>query len=308
MKHLLLSIILSLLTLAMYGQSFTADGNSWYYSSGTIIANPSTLTLEEMLANWDHLYAEDHWQIEGEEQIGNKIYKKLFYYPVLYDVKAQESWVYSAKGAYVIAIREEEGRVYALRDKYVEFYREYLHKDEDFMPYCAAADDENEVLLYDFTLNVGDTYPCVNSPIVEEVTQYTTADNISRRLLHLSDGRQILEGVGNINSMRGLICYQNEPYYIQAKYSDEWPYSTAYICVLLGHASATTIVYDPLDLTSSRTPPSSITFPISSESVHCTSEHPIYFDLSGRKVHRTSVPRTLPHGIYIKDGRKVIIK
>ena len=32
------------------------------------------------------------------------------------------------------------------------------------------------------------------------------------------------------------------------------------------------------------------------------------YDLSGRKVHRKSVSRTLPRGIYIKDGRKIVVK
>ena len=42
--------------------------------------------------------------------------------------------------------------------------------------------------------------------------------------------------------------------------------------------------------------------PTPSEIVHRTSDNPAFFDLSGRRI----VSRTLPRGVYIKDGRKVV--
>ena len=66
-----------------------------------------------------------------------------------------------------------------------------------------------EVLLYDFTLKVGDRYPCKGDVKVQSVEMVTTRDSVERRLLCLSNGQKILENVGCISAGGELLGYQN---------------------------------------------------------------------------------------------------
>ena len=108
-----------------------------------------------------------------------------------------------------LALYEKGGRVYIAED-YFDRYLNDIHP-EISSPYKTR---EGRVayyhlLLYDFTLGVGDRYPCKGEVYVKDTGTLTTRDGISRKTLLLTNGLVIVEGIGCINSPLGLFAYQN---------------------------------------------------------------------------------------------------
>ena len=108
-----------------------------------------------------------------------------------------------------LALYEKGGRVYIAED-YFDRYLNDIHP-EISSPYKTREGRVAfyHILLYDFTLGVGDRYPCTGEVYVRETGTLTTRDGISRRTLLLSNGLVIVEGIGCINSPLGLFAYQN---------------------------------------------------------------------------------------------------
>ena len=104
-------------------------------------------------------------------------------------------------------LREAEGKVYAEKDSYMSFLKEVFQIDDTDL-YLKEAGN-GEILLYDFTLQAGDRYPCKGDVTVSEVGEMTTRDGFVRKKFTLSNGLQIIEGVGCINSQGEIIAYQN---------------------------------------------------------------------------------------------------
>ena len=104
-------------------------------------------------------------------------------------------------------VREDGGKVYGLKGEYVQMMSILFGMAEDslFIEDCG----NGEVLLYDFTLKVGDRYPCKGDVKVQSVEMVTTRDSVERRLLCLSNGQKILENVGCISAGGELLGYQN---------------------------------------------------------------------------------------------------
>ena len=108
---------------------------------------------------------------------------------------------------YQYHVREAEGKVYGLKDEYVQMMSILFGMAEDslFIEDCG----DGEVLLYDFTLKVGDRYPCKGNVKVQSVEMVMTRDSVERRMLCLSNGQKILENVGCISAGGELLGYQN---------------------------------------------------------------------------------------------------
>ena len=111
----------------------------------------------------------------------------------------------------------ENGRVYVDKQEYIAaMEKEYLDVleeqkrdlnplgtvgDKDYLPYRQT--DDGELILYDFNMLPGDKYPSVEGHddiSVARVETMVTRDGVSRRLLTLSNGYRLLEGVGSLNS------------------------------------------------------------------------------------------------------------
>jgi hypothetical protein len=109
-----------------------------------------------------------------------------------------------------IGIRESEGRIYVNYDDFkreLDFQKEYLFLEGD-IPYEVTP--EGEILLYDFSLQKGDEYPTAagsNMVYVDKVEEIVTEDGLTRKLFTLSNGLQIVEGIGCINSAGSLLYY-----------------------------------------------------------------------------------------------------
>ena len=104
-------------------------------------------------------------------------------------------------------VREADGKVYGRKDEYVLMMETVFGLEESdlFWEDCG----NGEVLLYDFTLGVGDRYPCKGNVTVKSVEMLTTRDGVERKLFCLSNGQKILEDIGCISAGGELLGYQN---------------------------------------------------------------------------------------------------
>ena len=112
------------------------------------------------------------------------------------------------------SIREEAGRVLVDYEIYKAFL-EYMWYDiltgrADYIPYKIT--DDGEMILYDFNMQVGDKYNSVaghEDISVVKTDKITTNDEVERKLLILSNGLKIIEGIGCINSSGMFLNYLN---------------------------------------------------------------------------------------------------
>lgn len=308
MSKRIMLLLISLLTFTCpfcsYGQAkMIEEGKRWIYS---------------FMNNYDEIwlpsgeeFASEDWQVTEREEINGKMYWKLWRNSAFVHVKNMWRPPYSdgneqtVKGE-VIAIREEGGKVYALKQQYLvllkALYPKEVHPNinyDDF--YVPLAEDEDEILLYDFTLNEGDQYPYIGEVFVKEVSHYTTRDGLSRKVLLLTNGTIIVEGIGCINSIGGIIIYQNmediHEHFDSEQGTEKMIYAQLFRCELT--STETTIYRDTDDyklITSIASP--------TDKMVNGKSVNSKWSDLSGRRFPAIQIKK----GVYIKDGRIVVIK
>jgi hypothetical protein len=165
---------------------------------------------------------------------------------------------------------------------------DYAGKSAD-IPYQETA--EGELLLYDFTLQVGDRWPLADGreelTVVkadEMVMDYDYSWSKPRRRLTLSNGLVVVEGIGCVNSPGMLFRYLNPSPSSQVNsvclqcyedYTSQW------------HPDKSSLL-QPLGITSIHSSGNSIT--------PC-------FDLQGRCLNGAPTK-----GMYIKDGKKHVVK
>lgn len=188
----------------------------------------------------------------------------------------------------VLLLREESGKVYVLRRSYDEFMEWFGNEI-----YCPTIYHEanfgDDQLLYDFTLNIGDIYPMSCDTRVTGVEEVTTQDGFVRKLFTLSNGMEILEGVGCVDCAGQLIGYQS---------LDKKQVSKSGNSVYLSYSA----YYYPDGIDGE-----AILFEWNPNTVEgmCFGKdgvgHAATYDLQGRRV--TGTPQ---RGIYIRNGRKYV--
>jgi len=292
MRKMLMSGVFAVVAIqGIYAQSSSqgfSDGAGLEYAYEV---GPHTEDLQ-------HLMWSEFWDIKDQEVIRDKMYLKVYrrlyrWDKIFADFEDKDWWESSdfdtrAIG-HVVSIREEGNRVYADKAMYVELIKTLFPAKNTI--YCAEAEDPNEVLLYDFGLEKGDRYPFLDGDVtIADVTEYQ-----GRKVQRLSNGLIIIEGIGCINSVGTFIVYQNTPIDIELQYARVSPRKSAsehpqLVAALASHNQGLSY-WD---------------FKVLTEVVNVKYEEPAYviYTLSGRRLP------TLPtqKGIYIKDGRKVLIK
>lgn len=195
-----------------------------------------------------------------------------------------------------IGIREDNGRFLVDKDEYMELLNDESYGgrvgNPEYVPYETT--EGNELVLYDFTKREGDVYAYSQEgePItVVSVESFTTDDNVSRALLKLSNGLILIEGIGCINSRGTLIYYLN-------------PGTRNHQIGYLGWYG---YVYSPADKNllyykNGREAAREIVAGIS-DVVRQNDNNVVIYDLQGRPL--THLPQK---GVYIRDGRKVVVK
>ena len=193
-----------------------------------------------------------------------------------------------------IGIREDKGRFLVDKEEYMELLNDDSYGgrvgDSEYVPYETTKD--NELVLYDFTKQEGDVYAYSKegeSITVASVESFVTDDNISRVLLILSNGLKIIEGIGCVNSPGTLLYYLNPGFRNHQK----------------GYLGWYGYVYSPSDknlLYYKNSRDATIEIVAGVHDICQISNKQIY-DLHGRRI--SGQPR---QGIYIRDGRKVVVK
>ena len=192
----------------------------------------------------------------------------------------------------------DPGQVLAEKASYLEYMSKAFPGMEEV--FTELAYYPLDVVLYDFSLNVGDRYPCRGEVTVEGISEMTTRDGISRKLFHLSNGLLLLEGVGCLNSHYGVFGYQNDPGTDEGGMAARSPQSEepadGAILSFLKYGENTDPVYLQGDWEMG----------IAKVTGQKQADGVIY-DLQGRKVG-TNPSAQLKKGIYIIGGKKAIIK
>ena len=233
------------------------------------------------------------WKLGSRETVNGKEYTKVLYIPLFFGVKAQEpGWTdlwndVNDDDALAFLVREENGQILGLKEGYSAFCQGYFSLDSVYM---CEAEDSTEFILYDFTLEKGTRYPHKDEVFVDSVASIVTLDGQQRRYLRLSNGIELIEGIGVINAMGTYGFYQ------QFSFPDEMQ------CKLMEFYIDGQLVYTPDVLTGLHNVPSSL------NSKHSSLNR---FDLSGRRLtvpSTSSVRSVLPKGVYIEDGKKKVKK
>ena len=225
-------------------------------------------------------YAKRTYAAVGELEIGGRIYQKIYNCTKSRCAGLDPGPRYS----YLFAMRREGGRVLADADS----YRAAFAQASNVYP----TNDEGEYILYDYDAHVGDAYLGTQYTVVEE-GDTTLSDGQSRRMLVLSSGHRLIEGVGCVN-VQGTpfdyLCHDNVPntffdFSLLENYYDAEGHriyvnirEKAYEGIVAGVQTVTT-------------------------SDRLASDDRVY-DLQGRRMD----VRHLPKGIYIQHGKKFVVK
>ena len=151
-------------------------------------------------------------------------------------------------------------------------------------------------LLYDFTLGLGEKYPCLGDVIVERMDSITTRDGMDRRVQHLSNGLVIVEGVGCVNSPLGPFAYQcwTDTLSASGKYGRGW---------LESYVKDGEVVFDKDDLRALGLYDGGTVAVKEAATPPPTPNANNTYDLQGRRLQAPPV-----QGVYIRNGKKMVIK
>jgi hypothetical protein len=248
--------------------------------------------------NEDHYHVshEDWVRIKGKETVGDHEYFLILLEEMTADANIGR-WAMASTtpgngydgedSCLCVHVRDDNGRVFILKDDYISLCVSKYGVNPDIS--SMQMDGEDDVLLYDFSLSVGDTYPIPGHVTVTE-TGEISFDGTAYPYQLLSDSLLIVEGFGCVNSFGGLFAYQSSP--VMTFYDGYYRYVTFLnwlvvyddereIFQYMNHISEEQLL-GVYDVTVNKHPQDS----------------PIY-DTQGR---RLVTPPS--HGIYIRGGRK----
>ena len=183
-------------------------------------------------------------------------------------------------------LREADGKILMLKDEYAS----YLSSAYNLMPDLESMMyGENEIVLYDFTLSVGDKYPMPGDVTIESIDCVDTGHGRAKEYV-LSNSLSIVAGVGCVNSVGGLIAYQ------AVDETESWSAGTLLLYSVKVNDGETDYFYF-----------------VNNEKINQLNDihtqiiqHPRFhciYDLTGRRL--TSPPT---RGIYIQNGKKLVVR
>lgn len=156
----------------------------------------------------------DNFEFAGRDNIDGKEYHILLFYrePLIQD-NTSEIFFPPQKGT-TIHIREADGCVFVPKNEYLALLSDnsywHLVGDSIYIPY--KENDDGELMLYDFNMHCGDSYRKVEGhPDITVIAEdyLITEDGVSRHRMMLSNGMEIIEGLGCTNSCGSLLFYLN---------------------------------------------------------------------------------------------------
>ena len=304
MKKKVLLMVLTLLFLCPFsskGQVYQNIREESYWAYGGMY--PWYITLMTKLGRTDFAQFEEPYMVIGKHEKNGKTYFTVRYQKIYYEegwrtsADEDEKYMFDVDNEHYrqIGIREQDSKFLVDKDEYITLLNEDKFGarvgNPEYIPYETTED--NELVLYDFTKREGDVYAYSQEgePItVASVESFVADDKSSRILMTLSNNLKIIEGIGCINSPGTLIYYLNP-----GKRNHQ-------ICLLGWYGYK----YAPGNLNliffqSFKDAAREIVAGIS-DAVQYDYDKVIY-DLQGRRL--TQQPRK---GVYIRDGRKVVVK
>ena len=200
-----------------------------------------------------------------------------------------------------ILAREEGGRLLVKKTDYMALLAKdsYWSRvgDASYIPYRETED--GELVLYDFTMEPGDSFQHVDGHddiVVDSVGTLTTLDGLQRRLIYLSNGCQVAEGMGCLNSAGGLLFYLNP---LNSSYNKGFMSLIAPARGMVGYYQKEIYIRTPQE---ERDAILAGIAPIVKSEQTTVTNTPLY-DLQGRRLSQKP-----ERGVYIEGGRKVVIK
>lgn len=271
------TVMFSKTVMAQYGEGYYFDPERTYY-----------VWRFYGYTNYGSAFTEDYYLYDGFENDG-KTYRM-----VLEEGDSKGGAPFSGgELKTMIGIREENGRVMVNREEYLGLMADNMTwgrlGNKQYIPYRQTND--GELVLYDYNMQPGDKYPTVEGHedvSVVSVGNRTTRDGVSRRLITLSNGCIILEGIGCINSL-GLFFFYLNPAQDANVYIS---YGLYQFIRRKGKNLDVEVIYQRGDA------PLGIT-----DTYHAMPPALYAYDLQGRRV--TGTPRP---GIYIYEGRKRVVR
>ncbi len=277
------------------------EGRQWsYVYSVTYRVHGNTVTA----------YTFYKYEFDGTIEQNGKTYMKL------YETELDE-YGRGHGPEYVLGLREENGRIYADSDEYMKVAIN-IHPDTDWfdtyaMPYTVTED--GEVMLYDFTLDDGDYFGATDfstKSYINGKTRMTLANDEECdvfsvwRLWYtgfedeeydesLWDGSSWDTVISDIGSQTTLINWLNMR---DLAYNGDIVREYLNVCVV-----GNELVYKNPQYVKDVFFDDLVTGIGSVKSDAGRDVKPCLYDLSGRKVDGRPRP-----GVYIKDGRKVVVK
>ena len=272
------SVLFPLTVMAQYGEGYDFDPEQTY-------------CVWRFYGNMHNgsAFTEDYYLHDGFENNGKA-------YRMVLEEGDSQGWPLFSGGELnsMIGIREENGRVLLNRDEYIGLMADNMTWEslgnKQFIPYRQTND--GELVLYDYNMLPGDKYPTVEGyedVSVVSVGNMTTRDGVSHRLITLSNGCRILEGIGCINSIGLLFFYLNPA----QKASDYISFGLYHFLKRKGRNGDEQIIYQQGD-------ENALGITVTSQSMRPVTTT---YDLQGRRV--TGTPRP---GIYIQGGRKYMVR
>ena len=270
-----LIILLSFISLGIYAQDnyrpFVEEGKSWKYY---IEATTTWWDGKEM--HWDEDYGYSTLTIKGDTVVDNLVYKK-----VIHD--ADHGFFWNAPFLYGI-IRENNKKVY-MRFIYPDMYDTEIYEVDDF---------SEEILMYDFNLNVGDIFneDYENYGYGAKVNLTSIEENDGKRIYNFSPNKdwwtikQWVEGAGGFHGL-GL--------------EQRTPIPTCIECTRFQFLSLSCYLGDECLCTFDQSGSLVLGIEEIKAEGNPKSDKSVY-DLQGRKLPND---KEIPHGIYIRDGKKI---
>ena len=304
MRKLLLMLLVVLFggIQSVSAQLMVKEGNQWSYAHSFIYrVHGNTVTV----------YTFYKYEFDGTIELNGKTYMKLY-------ETGLDEYGRGYGPDYVLGLREENGRVYAYYDEFMNLFGDFIDPEAKYydsaMPYTVTED--GEVLLYDFTLNEGDYLGPTDiyaKTYIHGKTQKTMENGEVHDFFHV--WRSYYEG------------FEDEDY------DDSlWSEGGEYDTVISGIGSLECLIdwlFPRIYPTDGSMPKNWLNiFIADNELVYKSSDYvkdvffdnlvtgigriksdagrdvkPCLYDLSGRKIDGQPRP-----GVYIKNGRKVVIK
>ena len=196
----------------------------------------------------------------------------------------------------VMDVKWKDGRVLMKKEDYMTLIEppsydlDRILGNKDYTPYKET--DDGYLVLYDFNMQVGDAFPHVEGYediVVTHIDYMTTRDGVIRKLLTLSNGYHVLEGIGCLDSP-GLFYFYLNP----AQNPEDWDVIRLKTFQTLNSERKWEAIYKEYDESS---------LAVESRYYQNSSADAPVFDLQGRRLN--GVPQ---RGMYIRDGRKYVVK